>query len=156
GLVDLGFGTESVVYVDDDFAGASLGEARSFDHVAGGFSGLPVYAGINAFDSIGAAIAQVQEGGTVFVARGNYPDVVVVDRFVHLLGDGNADLDPANSTVIENLLQVGASGLDAGNPLRIANLRVRNVGAAGDGDGIRLVGSTSHVRIEDVVSSGNA
>src|SRR5690606_36829806 len=55
-----------------------------------------------------------------------------------------------------NLLQVGASGLDAGNPLRIANLRVRNVGAAGDGDGIRLVGSTSHVRIEDVVSSGNA
>src|SRR5690606_11441713 len=94
GLVDLGFGTESVVYVDDDFAGASLGEARSFDHVAGGFSGLPVYAGINAFDSIGAAIAQVQEGGTVFVARGSYPDVVVVDRFVHLLGDGNADLDP--------------------------------------------------------------
>ncbi|MGB0133387.1 MBG domain-containing protein [Dokdonella sp.] len=82
------------VYVDDDFLGDTLGQPETFTHpqVNGGVA-IPVIYGIDAFASISAALAEVQEGGTVYVAKGLYPESngeggnLIISQAVSVIGE---------------------------------------------------------------------
>lgn len=151
GAVDYGLtATESVVYVDDGYAGAAYGDGVSFSH--GAVSPGTVYVGLNAFASIGDGLAHVTAGGTVYVAKGSYPTALTLARHVHLIGDGSGDADPAHSTVLGGTVTVAASGAGQGDPLLLNDLRITGV----NGDGIRLSGSQSYLALDGVASSGNS
>src|SRR5690606_35334435 len=77
------------VYVDDDFAGDMPGQTESFVHpqVNGGVAFAVVY-GQDAFATIADALAQVQVGGTVYVAKGLYAeDLLAISRPVSIIGE---------------------------------------------------------------------
>src|SRR5690606_13803669 len=66
GTVDYGVtATETEVFVDDDFAGATYGDALAFTHAA--TSPGTVYFGINAFATIPDGVMNVVDGGQVYV-----------------------------------------------------------------------------------------
>ncbi|MEZ5460550.1 MBG domain-containing protein [Dokdonella sp.] len=84
----------NVVYVDDDFLGDIPGQPESFTHpqVNGGIA-VPATYGVDAFASISAALAEVQVGGTIYVAKGLYPESdgnggnLVITRSVSVIGE---------------------------------------------------------------------
>ena len=155
GLVDLGIGSQADVYVDDAYAGPlQSGDPVTVSH--GGTAVGEAYWQINAFASVQDGLAAVETGGTVWVARGAYAGPVLVGRHVRLRGDGSSDFDPANSTVIQGSLAISGSGASAADRLLLQSLRVHNTGPDAAGDGIRLIGDTSHVQLQDVASSDNA
>jgi len=83
------------VWVDDDWAGSSLGE-----EVEAG-----KYFGYNAFDVIQDGVDNVTAGGIVHVRAGIYYEMVTVDKSLTLLGS-QADVDPRPS-------QGGRSGAES-------------------------------------------
>jgi len=146
GHVDYGFsGVQTMVYVDDDFAGSSYGDALSFSNSV--TSNGSVFYGVDAFDSIADAIAAVEEDGTVYIADGTYAEAVIVAKRLSLLGDGSTA-----TTTINGPLSITASGTDAMNPLLFSGLVVSNPG----GDGLALGGSVSFLRFEGVAFENNS
>jgi len=73
------------VYVDDSFAGA-FGDPVSPSHPIGAPT---AFIGINAFTTINDGIQAAQATGTVYVADGNYTELVSVDRAITV--DGESD-----------------------------------------------------------------
>ena len=72
-----------IVYVDDNYAGKPTCEQVNFpDNGATG----PYVIGYNAFATIQAGVTAVAPGGTVNVAAGRYPEVVLVNKPVTILG----------------------------------------------------------------------
>ncbi len=149
GTVDYGFAaSEAQVFVDDDFAGHLYGDVLAFNHGATG--PRTVYFGIDAFATLADGLMHVEDAGQVFVARGSYSGATI-NREVQLIGDGNADTDPLNSTVVGSGITIAASGSSAAAPLLLRDLRVSGVA----GVGISLSGSQSHITLDRVVSSNN-
>ena len=149
GLVDYGVGaTVGDVYVDDGFAGAGYGDELAFTH--GDTGAITVYFGIDAFATVPDGIAAVATGGRVFVAHGTYAAPATLGKDADLIGDGAADANPANRTVLTGGLAIAAGGSLA-DPLRVAKLRASNAA----GDGITITGSQSNIVLQAVVSANN-
>ncbi|MBB5207401.1 MBG domain-containing protein [Chiayiivirga flava] len=147
GDVVLGFGGVPVAYVDDDFAGASYGDAFIFAHGDGNANGVAVYAGVDAFATVSDALAAVDTGGTVYVADGAYA-AATLSRQVTLIGNGKT------GTVFGDTLVIAAGGAGPADADRLA---LRNLGVSGAaGDGIRVLGSRSFLLLDGVSASGNA
>jgi VCBS repeat-containing protein len=73
----------NVIYVDDDWAGTTIGQ----DPDAAGPAGIY---GVNAFDNITDALAAVNAGGTINVLAGQYSEHdMVVDKAVSIVGEGS-------------------------------------------------------------------
>ncbi|MAE61438.1 MAG: hypothetical protein CMJ49_08800, partial [Planctomycetaceae bacterium] len=75
--------TTTPVYVDDDFAGLSIG-----DDPAGPATSF----GTDAFATIQEGIDGVDPGGTVFVADGNYNEDLSISKSLDLVGDKGDEL----------------------------------------------------------------
>ncbi|MBL0162240.1 MAG: right-handed parallel beta-helix repeat-containing protein [Xanthomonadales bacterium] len=90
------------VYVDDGFAGSMPGAPKSFVHpqVNGG-AAIPVVFGQDAFATIADALAQVQVGGTVYVAKGRYAeDFLAISRPVSIVGE-QAGVDARTRSTVD-------------------------------------------------------
>lgn len=140
--------TETEAFVDDDFAGHGYGDALTFTSAAAGTRS--VYFGVNAFATIPDGLAHVIDGGTVFVAKGTFAAAATISHPLQLIGDGNADANPANSTVLTGAVVVSASGASTAVPLLLRDLRISN--AAGKGIS---VGSASHLAFDNIALAGN-
>jgi len=140
--------TQSAVYVDDDFAGHFWGDALPFSH--GAIPSRTVYYGIDAFATIGEGLTHVVNDGKVYVATGSYTDATTIGHSAQIIGDGTADTNPVNSTVVSAGITIAASGTSSSN-LLLKDLRVSGV----NGVGISLTGSQSYITLDGVVSSGN-
>ncbi len=73
----------AATYVDDDYNGLPSGTVVKFPN---GGSGADHYIGCDAFSTIQAGINRVAIDGTVTVAPGTYPEVLLVSQSVTLLG----------------------------------------------------------------------
>ena len=148
GKVDYGITpTLAIVYVDDDFVGSGYGDSLNFTSAAAACGDQTVYFGVNAFATVAQAVAQVQSGGRVCVAKGTYPAAVTIGSYpVQLIGDGNTAAD----TVISGKVTLSVSGAGNADPLLLQNLRLSN--AAGDAVSI---GSASHLAFEQVAFADN-
>lgn len=145
GVVDYGItATKPVVYVDDGFAGSSYGDPLVFTHAA--VSPGTVYFGINAFATIPAGMTNVDAGGPVYIAKGNYSDALTMTKHVQLIGDGNSGLD----TVINKMVTINASGASHVAPLALTNLRVSN----SSGTGV-IINTASFLAFDQVAFTGN-
>lgn len=80
GLLDFGFTPPAVVYVDDDYAGESLGDLVDFGATT------DLVFGIEAFASIQDGVDAVAVAGQVNVAAGTYAENVVVDKAADIRG----------------------------------------------------------------------
>lgn len=82
-----------IMYVDDDWAGVSVGADPDGAGPATEF-------GVDAFDNINDALAAAPAGGTVHVYGGAYTGTVTLDREVTLLADslGGVTLDAAGAS----------------------------------------------------------
>ena len=92
----------AAVYVDDGFAGSMPGAPKSFVHpqVNGG-AAIPVVFGQDAFATIADALAQVQIGGTVYVAKGLYAeDFLAISRPVSIIGE-QAGVDARTRSTVD-------------------------------------------------------
>jgi uncharacterized repeat protein (TIGR01451 family) len=106
------------VYVDDDFAGDTIGDSENFIHpqVNGGAAIAVVY-GQNAFATIAEAVAQVQVGGTVYVAKGLYAeDLLTITQPVSIVGEqagvdarSRIAADAQETVVVPGVAQAGLS-----------------------------------------------
>jgi uncharacterized repeat protein (TIGR01451 family) len=148
GKVDYGITpTLAIAYVDDDFIGSGYGDALNFTSAAAACGDQTVYFGVNAFATVAQAVAQVQSGGRVCVAKGTYPAAIAIGSHpVQLIGDGNT----ASDTVISGAVTLSVSGASNADPLLLQNLRLSN--AAGDAVGI---GAASHLAFEQVAFAAN-
>ncbi|MBL0162239.1 MAG: right-handed parallel beta-helix repeat-containing protein [Xanthomonadales bacterium] len=145
GIVDYGItATKPVVYVDDNYAGRSYGDPLVFSH--GAVTPGTVYFGINAFATIPVGVANVDVGGPVYVAKGNYNDSLTLTKHVQLIGDGSSGVD----TVIGNAVIINAGGASHAAPLLMKNLRVTNAA----GNAVR-VNTASYLAFDHVEFSGN-
>lgn len=81
GLFDIDPRTNSVVWVDDDFITWPIGTEFTVDY--NGVSLTFTY-GINAFRTVGEGIEQVDDGGTVIISGGHYPDNIEIDKSITL------------------------------------------------------------------------
>jgi hypothetical protein len=150
GAVDYGDAqNQAAVYVDDDFATHHWGDALTFTHTGANIS-RTVYFGIDAFATIADGVMHVVDGGQVYVAKGSYTGSATIAHPVQVIGDGTADIDPSNSTVVSGGITIASSGTPS------ANLLLKDLRASGAaGVGISLTGSQSYITLDGVVSSGN-
>ena len=156
GTVDWGFtATRAEVFVDDSFPPSPVyGQALPFTHSGASPVSRTVYFGVDAFATIQDGIAAVVSTGQVYIAKGTYPAAVALSKHADLIGDGAADTNPANSTVITAGVTITASGTGSSDRLELRDLRIVNSA----GDGIRFPGGGSYASIEfdGIASSGNA
>lgn len=147
GAVDYGFtAVQPLVFVDDDFSSAAYGQAFSFAHPDPAANGRTVYVGVDAFASIGAALAAVADGGTAYIADGTYAENVTLTKQVNLVGSGSTA-----TTALQGALGIAVSGTET-VPLAIAGLVVSNPAGAG----LTLSGTVSHLHFSGVAFQGNA
>ena len=110
---------------------------------ATGYSEAPADA---RYITIASAITAAVDGDTINIAAGTYTGSITVSKRLTVTGAGV-------STIINGLVTITASGLDASNRLVISNLKVSSTTAA---DGIRISAATgSYYTIENVDSTGN-
>ncbi len=161
GRVDYGFAaTQPAVYVDDDaFTGAAYGDTFTFAHADPAADGQVVQFGVNAFSTIPEGLVNVQAGGTVYIGPGTY-DGFTLNKHAALIGndsdrDGAADGD--DNTLIQGQVTVGASGVDADDPVALRNLEVSNTAGAApaNGFGIALTGSNRFIELSGLRVWGN-
>ncbi|MGB8715757.1 MAG: MBG domain-containing protein [Rhodanobacteraceae bacterium] len=137
------------VYVDDDYAGDAFGTSESFTHpqVNGG-SATTVVFGQDAFATITDALANVANGGSVYVATGTYVEGsaasqqnLVVTRPVNLIG-AQASVDARNRT------DTGASIIEPG----FANA---SLSYSSQGDQVIVQIASDDVRLDGFVLDGD-
>ncbi len=67
-------------------------------------------------------------GSTIYIAPGTYPDNLLIDQHVNIIGSGSGD-NPLVDSIIENdanatVIRIAASGNSAGDPLLFQDFRV--------------------------------
>ncbi|HUW33206.1 MAG TPA: right-handed parallel beta-helix repeat-containing protein, partial [Planctomycetota bacterium] len=134
----------SVVYVDDDWTGKNL-------HDQVDVAGSTKVIGYNAFATIQGGVNGVA-GSTVNVAPGTYPENIVINKPLELLGSGsgsNAAVDTIINGSGSTVVTFVAGGASAGDRVVVKDVRVVN-GA----NGLRTDGNTDHITLDNVVVTG--
>lgn len=101
--------------------------------------------------TIGAAIAQVSAGGTIYVAPGVYSENLHINKQLDLLGSGSGS-DANTNTILrkdanDDVVLLDASGVSAADPLLLQDLRIEPVGTYG----INVnTGSVAYLKLDNV------
>jgi len=103
------------VYVDDDFSAGNIADAD-----LGTTNAQPAILGVNAFTTISAALAAVEDGGTVIVNSGSYAETITLSdgKTIEITGpdvDGAVIIAALSSDVGTTVIIEGGSTLTIGD-----------------------------------------
>jgi hypothetical protein len=141
----------AIVYVDDDWAGASVGSSVTVDLNT-------YYVGFNAFSKIQDAIDAVAVGGTINVEAGTYTEVgqIVIDKDLTIIGEDKT------TTIIKPAQDTTGSGntgswilVNDGITLNLSNITLDGVGRQ-IRQGIRLNGNgvIDNIIVQNIAQTG--